>query len=105
MVLVLFADTGEVANDLNAELVEHFGVADTRALEDLGGAERPGANDYHLACLHDRLLNFGTVRAVARRDVGDADGRVVAVEDDARDARVAAQEEVALYVHDAVDVG
>ena len=105
MVLVLLADAREIADDLDAELVEHLGVADARALEDLGCAERAGAEDDHLARLHDRLDDLRVVRAVARGDVRDADGLVVCVEDDAGSARVAAEVEVALRVHDAVDVG
>ena len=42
MVLVLLADAREVADDLDTEFVEHLSVADTRALEDLGRAQRTG---------------------------------------------------------------
>ena len=105
MVLILLADAREIADDLDAELVEHLGVADARALEDLGRAERARAEDDHLARLHDRLDDLRVVRAVARGNVRDTDGLVVCVEDDARSARVAAEVEVALHVHDTVDVG
>ena len=70
----------------------------------LGGAKSAGADNDHLARLHDRLLNLSAVSAVARRDVCDADGLVVRVEEDARHARIAAEVEVALDVHHAVDV-
>ena len=105
VVLVLLAHAGEVANNLNPELGEHFSIANARALEDLGRPERPGADNNHLARLHNRLRDFGVVCAVTRGYICNTDSGVVSVEDDAGNARVTPQEEVALHVHDAVDVG
>ena len=123
MVLVLLTNAGQVADDGDTELVEKLSIADTRALEDLQfissvprpaetvestdlrGAECTGANDDHLARLDDGLLDLCAMCAVARRDVCDTDGLVVRIEEDARDPRIAAEVEVALNIHDGVDIG
>lgn len=97
-------DTREIADDLNAELVEHLAVADTGALEDLGRAQCTRTQDDHLARLHDGLDDLATMCAIARGDVRDTDSLVVCVEKHARDTSVRAEVEVVLNIHDAVHV-
>ena len=71
----------------------------------LRGAESTRAQDDHLARLDDRLVDLAAGHAVARRYIRDANRLVIRVEEHTRDARIAAEVEVALYVHDTVDVG
>lgn len=49
VILVLLADTREVAYDLDTQLAEQVAVTDTGALEDLRSTEGTGAQDDHLA--------------------------------------------------------
>ena len=97
-------DTREVADNLDAKLAQELAVADTRALKDLGRAESTGGDDDHLAGLHHGLVELTTVCAVAGWDVSDTNGLVVVVEQDAVNASVGAEVEVALHIHDRVDV-
>ena len=104
MILVLLAHAREVTHDLDPELVEHFRVADARALEDLRRAECARAEHDHLARLDDRLHDLRVVRAVPRGNIRDTDGTVVPVEEHAAHARVGAEIEIALHIHHAVHV-
>lgn len=105
MVLVLFADAREVANDLDTEVTEELCVSDAGPLEDLRGAERARAEDNHLASFHDRLVDLTAGHAVTRRYIRDTDGLVVCIEEHAGNASVAAQVEIVLNILDAVHVG
>ena len=75
-----------------------------RRFANLRSTEGSGAQHDHLASLHDSLDDLAVARAIARRHIGDADGLVVTIEQDTVDARIAAEVEVALHIHDAVYV-
>lgn len=97
-------DTWKVADNLYAELVKQFGVADTRTFKNLRGTESTGTENDHLTGLHNGFLYFTAICTVTRRDVCNTDGLVVLVEEDAGASGVTAQVEVALDVHDTVNV-
>ena len=105
VVLVLLADAREIADDLDAEATKKFCIPYTRALEDLGRAERARAEDDHLARFDNCLMDLAARHAVARRYVRDANCLVVRVEEHAGNACIAAQVEVVLNVLDTVHVG
>ena len=94
----------KVADDGDVELTKEIGITDTRALQDLRGTESSGAQDDHLTGLDNGLGELGVVGAVARRNIGDTDGLLVLVEENAVDASIGAEVEVALDIHDGVDV-
>lgn len=79
-------------------------LTDTRALQDLRGTESTTAQDDHLACADNSLLELTLVATVANGDVSNSNG-LVALEDDSGDARVGAQVKVVLDIHDTVNVG
>ena len=71
----------------------------------LRSSKSPRAEDDHLASLDYGLEDLRVVCAVTRGDVGDTDSLIVSVKEDAAGARVTAEEQVVLGVHNAVNVG
>ena len=61
--------------------------------------------EYICLVTHDRLKELALVTPVARWNIGNTNGFVIVVEQDAVNASVAAQVEIVLYIHDAMDVG
>jgi hypothetical protein len=84
--------------------MEKLAVTDTGALEDLGGPESTRGQDDHLAGLDDGFLELTTVGTVTRGYIRNANSLIVVVEENARDASVAAQEKVVLDIHNGVDI-
>ena len=76
----------------------------SRRFANLRSAESSGAQHDHLASLHDSLDDLAVARPIARRHIGDTDGLVVTIEQDTVDARIAAEVEVTLHIHDAVHI-
>lgn len=97
-------DTWKVADAVQANLLHEVLAADTGALENLRGTEGATAQDDALTRANDGLLKLATVGAVLRGYICHADG-LVALKDHAGHARVGAEVQIRLDVHDAVDVG
>ena len=74
----------KVTHDLDVQLLEQFGITNTRALQDLRSAERARAQHNHLPCTNDRLTKFTLVGAVPGVNIGDSDS-LVALKDDSGD--------------------
>ena len=96
--------TRKVRHDLQVEPPQATCRTYARAFQDLRRTERTAAQDNVAPGLDYGLLHLSLMRAVPSWDVRDPDG-LVALEEDAGNAGVGAQEQVVLLVHDAVDVG
>jgi len=104
VILVLFTNSWEVADNGNSELLEVLSITDTRAFQDLGGTESTTAQDDHLACTDNGLLKLALVTTVADGDVCNSNG-LVTLKDDSGNTRVGAQVKVVLDIHDTMDIG